>query len=353
MKKNIFNSIIILISVVMIFTFIFNTQGIELLSQQIKTLNPFWIFIAILCMFLYWGFEAMALNAITSFQRVNSGLSESFTVTMVGQYFNSITPFATGGQPAQILYLMKNKVDTGKASFIVMMKFFVFQLVLIIYSLIIIVFTYSNFESRIPFLMSLTILGLIVHASMIIITILFAYNRTLTEKFLKTIFKLLKKIKIVKGNESAEQKLEDELSIFHGNAVLLRNNPKLLLKTSLLVFIQLTFFFSIPYFIARSFGFKNVSFVNLFAGAVFIATIISVIPLPGAVGGAEGGFLLFFKPFFLSNTLFTAMLIWRIITFYSCIGLGGIYTVLLPKRGFIIKKIKLIGYKKKRNFGDN
>jgi len=332
-KKNIFNLIIIIISLAVPFVVVFSTQSIDTLLQQIIQLDSLWIILSLFCMFLYWFFESLSLHVISAFHGIRDKIRHSFSYTMVGQFFNSITPFQTGGQPAQVVYMMKNGIDSGNASSIVMLKFVAFQSVITIYSLGIILFTYKDFSARIPFLFPFTVLGFAVHASMIAISMLFSYNRTLTEKILKFIFKVLKKIKIIKGDEvEAEKKLENSLSKFHDNAHLLKKNPKLLIKLFILTMIQLSFFFSIPCLIYKAFGGGSSSYFELFAAAVFIATVISIIPLPGAAGGAEISSYTFFQFYFQGDSVFTAMLLWRIITFYSCIGFGGLFTVACPNK---------------------
>ncbi|KNY28220.1 lysylphosphatidylglycerol synthase transmembrane domain-containing protein [Pseudobacteroides cellulosolvens] len=341
MKKNIFNLIIILISLAVPFVVVFSTQSFGNFLQQISKLDARWIILSLAFMFLYWFFESLSLHVISVFHGIKEKISHSFSYTMVGQFFNSITPFQTGGQPAQVVYMMKNGINSGNASSIVMIKFVAFQSVLTIYSLVVILFTYKDFSAKVPFLFPFTVLGLGVHASMIGISMLFSYNRTLTERILKFIFKTLKKIKIFKGDEvEAEKNLENSLSKFHDNAYLLKKNPKLLIKLFILTMIQLSFFFSIPYLIYRGFGGGSSSYFELFAAAVFIATVISIIPLPGAAGGAEISSYTFFHFFFEGNAVFTAMLLWRIITFYSCIGFGGLFTVVCPNKSKKVVKEK-------------
>jgi hypothetical protein len=282
-------------------------------------------------MLLYWSFESLSLHTIINFHGIRKKFRESFIVTMVGQFFNSITPFATGGQPAQVLYMMKNGIDTGNATSIVMIKFVSYQTVLTLYSLIVIILTFHNYYGKVPLLLLWTVLGLAVHASMILVSILFSYNRGLTEKIIKFVFRLLSRIKLVKSEELAEKKLEDSLTRFHDNAALLMRNPGLLFKTFLFTSIQLTFYFSIPFCIYKGFGLDGAHYFPLLSASVFIATVISVVPLPGSIGGAEGGFRYFFGDFFMEY-LVPAMLIWRIVTYYSCIGFGGIFAVILPNR---------------------
>ncbi len=327
MKKNIFNLLIIGTSLFILIAFVLKTDGLSALSK----LNPLWVLVSLLFMLLYWSFESLSLHTIINFHGIRKKFRESFVVTMVGQFFNSITPFATGGQPAQVLYLMKNGIDTGNATSIVMLKFVSYQTVLTIYSLFVIIFSFTNYYGKVPFLLTMTILGLAVHASMILVTLLFSYNRNLTEKIIKLVFRFLGRIKLVKNKENAEHKLEDSLTRFHDNAALLIGHPGLLFKTFLFTAIQLTFYFSIPFCVFKGFDLEGANYLSLLSASVFVATVISVVPLPGSIGGAEQGFLWFFSDFFNGYPI-PAMLIWRIVTYYSCIGFGGLFAVILPKK---------------------
>ncbi len=332
MKKNIFNFLVISISLIVLVAFTLSTQGIDTFVLQVSGLNSNWIAAALFLMFLYWLFEALATYVIAHFYGIRYNMVECFAVTMVGQFFNSITPFASGGQPAQVVYMMKRGTEAGDASSVVMIKFFVFQTVLTLYSAVIIVFSFTYFKTKIPLLFTMTFLGLAVHGSMIVLSILFARNRALTERILRFIFMLIKRLRFIKITDSTEKNVERSLQNFHDNAALLKNNPVLLLKTSILVALQITFFFAIPYCVCASFGVPKESFFIIFSATVFVVTIISIVPLPGASGGAEGGFYLFFGLFFKSSFLVTAILLWRLITYYSCIGLGSVFTIAFPKR---------------------
>ncbi|MFA6309175.1 MAG: lysylphosphatidylglycerol synthase domain-containing protein, partial [Clostridia bacterium] len=172
MKKKIFNIVIISTPFVMFFILIFK-EGISSLIHQISRLNMICLVICLALIFLYWLFEAMALNVITGFYNIKNRIRESFSVTMVGQYFNSLTPFATGGQPAQVVYLHKSGIDLGNATAIVTLKFFIYQTVLTIYSAFVIFVSLPLFIAKIPLLVTMSFMGLAVHASMIIFTILF------------------------------------------------------------------------------------------------------------------------------------------------------------------------------------
>ncbi len=333
MKKKIFNIVFIPVSAAIILIIIISTQGFDALVSQFAQLRYQWIVLALICMFLYWGLEAIVLHIITIFLHEKQKGRDSIKITMIGQFFNSITPFATGGQPAQLYAMIKDGVEAGHAGSILMIKFIIFQTILTIYSLIVILLKGGELLSKQATLFYFVMLGFLVHTSVILILVFLSYSKKLNKKVLIFSIKVMKRFKLVKNIEEVEMKIHEALVNFHFNTKLLRNNINLLIKTSFLTILQFTFYFIIPYCVFRGFGMDQASLWELVVAGVFVTTAISFIPLPGATFGAEGGFVLYFGMIFPGSASLTpVMLIWRIITYYSCIGLGGLFTVLGPQR---------------------
>ena len=93
----------------------------------------------------------------------------------------------------------------------------------------------------------------------------------------------------------------------------------------LLTFFQLTCYFLVPYCLYRGFGLTNVSIVDIIAATAFVLMVTSFIPLPGGSGGAEGGFYIIFGMFFIGKYIVPAILVWRIITYYMWMVIGGVW----------------------------
>jgi uncharacterized protein (TIRG00374 family) len=71
----------------------------------------------------------------------------------------------------------------------------------------------------------------------------------------------------------------------------------------------------------------------MMAAQAFVTMVAAFVPLPGASGGAEGSFFLFYSMFFTQGTIFPAIILWRIITFYFNILFGCIFTYIRPGKG--------------------
>ena len=100
---------------------------------------------------------------------------------------------------------------------------------------------------------------------------------------------------------------------------------------------------SIPYFIYRSFGFLEQPINVIMAAQAYVSMVSAFVPLPGASGGAEGSFVLFFRSFFSEGTIIPAMVVWRTMSYYLNFPIGCICTYIadrLPKLSFGSEKMK-------------
>lgn len=323
MKNYKFNFILGIASGVIFVLLIIFTHGWMDLIHQIKNLHIQWIIAAVISMILYWIFEAKTLQSLIFLMKKEYKFKQAFKVTMIGQYFNSITPFASGGQPMQLYALTKQELGAGSAGSALMIKFIIYQAILTVYSLILIIWKAPFFKSKMSNLFYLIGIGFTVHVSVIVCLIVFSKYRKLTQKLIMALSKILEKFRLVKNISKLEMGINDNLDQFHDNMEIVKHSKVLMLKAVIYTIVQLTMFFIIPYFIYLSFGMSGASIGSMIAGTAFVMTLTTIIPLPGAVGGAEGSFYMFFNFFFISNNIMAAILLWRLITFYSCIILGS------------------------------
>jgi uncharacterized protein (TIRG00374 family) len=323
MKNYKFNFILGIASAAIFILMIIFTHGWMDLIHQMKNLQIQWIIAAALSMILYWIFEAKTLQSLIFLMKKEYKFKEAFKVTMIGQYFNSITPFASGGQPMQLYALTKQEIGAGSAGSALMIKFIIYQTILTVYSLILIIWKAAFFKSKMSNLFYLIGIGFTVHVSVIIGLVVFSKYRKLTQKLIIVISRILEKFKLVKNISKLETRINDNLDQFHDNMEIVKHSKTLMIKAIIYTIFQMTIYFIIPYFIYLSFGMRGASVGSMIAGTAFVMTLTTIIPLPGAVGGAEGSFYMFFSFFFASNNIISAIILWRIITFYSCIIFGS------------------------------
>lgn len=291
--------------------------------EALRVIKPIFLFASLILIIAYWFFEATILHMLLT--RVNEKLSfkKSLMITLAGQFFNGITPFASGGQPAQLYMLHKNKVALGKGASVLTKKFIAYQAALVLYGLVVLIFESQFFTDQISNFVYLGAIGFFINFCVIIGLVMMACNYKLTKKIILGIsLKLRKKFDYFKVTHKT-RKILHQVNIFHQQ--MMENNQKInvLFFSFILSLLQLTFYFSIPIMIGFGFQLTFVSLFYVIGAAAFVAMVTSFIPLPGAALGAEGSFYIVFQIFFPSNLIVTTLLLWRIITFYLPIAVGG------------------------------
>lgn len=331
-RTKIFNIILLILTLGMLVYFCVDNNNLMTLINSIPILNIFWLSLAILSIFIYWLFDAKILYTIASSIYHNKyKYKNALRVTMVGQYFNSVTPFALAGQPMQIVTMIRQGVSSGVAFSILIQKFLVYQTSLTIYSLAVILFKYGYFKENFPNFMPLALIGFLVQSFIVILLLLFSLNRKFTTKLISIVFKLLAKVHIIKDPDKTSKNVETQLDYYIDNNKAMNKNFKLTLKLYLTTFVQFTIFYIVPFLIYKAFHNPGFPVVDMISANAFVVMISSYTPLPGGTGTSEGSFLTLFNMFFNSEDTKQAMLLWRFITYYSCIVFGYIFARFITK----------------------
>ncbi len=311
--KILFNIISLAIPVFLFIYLLTSENGLKDLADNISTFKWEWILLGIAFQLLNVLIDAYVLFRIANNYSKKYTFAQSLKTTAVGQFFSVITPGAVGGQPAQLYCMKKQKLDTGIASSSLLQKFVIYQTVMTIYSFACImnIDVLSNNAA-----VSLALFGFIAHVVIISAVYLCSFNRKLTSKIIHGGFNLLSKMRLIKNPEKISEKIESQLNFFHESNSRLYKDKKLLMIVLSLTAAQLTCIFIIPYTVYRAFGFFGANPLDIISGQALVTLISSFMPLPGGSGAAEGSFGLLFSNFFTENTIKSAILLWRIITYF-------------------------------------
>jgi len=332
MKRRLLNVFIVIASVVILVVLAFSTNGLGEMLSFFKHINYSWIVAGFLCMFLYWCTDAMVIQTVMTALYERRTFINFLRVTMVGQFFNSITPFATGGPPAQVFAMQKMGISGGHAASALIIKSVSYQMTVFIYTFMSYIFKGSLFMQKITNFSALFFAGSLMNLMMVLFYGLFIYNRTAAEKLISVFLKIVSRTKIISSTDKINRKLNIELERFSNGAAVLRNKFDILIRVFTLQLIQFTFLLAVPYFIKLAVEPGYINIGDMIAAQSFVTLISSFVPLPGSIGGAEGISYVFFGVFFSKNILFHVILIWRLITYYSNIIIGGVVSITASRK---------------------
>ena len=128
--------------------------------------------------------------------------------------------------------------------------------------------------------------------------------------------------------DKKQEKIENELNKYQTSSDYIKEHKLVMLKTVMTTYIQFLAFYSVSYWVYRSFGLSGYNFIEIVSIQAILYATVSGIPSPGAVGVTEGGFIEIYKSVIPSNMISGAMLLNRGISFYLLVIISAIITTI-------------------------
>ena len=323
-KKYIIDGFIFILLIWLTFSILFKNQNMPGTIEILKNTNLFYVVCGICCMIVFFLCEAINLRRNLRALGENVKLLNTLKYSIIGFFFSSITPAATGGQPMQIYFMHKDGIKVANSSLSLVVILFAFQIVTILSALISLVFFHTFMTWQ---LVILFIIGIFINSCALFVLTAGIFSKRLSTWIVNFTVKIMKKLRIRKIEEK-ENSLKEVLRHYHSSAKFIRNNKLILIKQFITTCIQELMFYSIPFFVYKAFGLSNRTYIEICAHQAIVYATVSGMPLPGAVGISEGTFVEIFKNFFGENLVKSAMLLNRLIGFYFYVIISFIVLII-------------------------
>ncbi len=335
-KGTIFNFILIITIFAGLLIYMINVDGIDNIINLLHQVNYNWVIAGLICLIIYWICEAITLHVPLKRMYKNQTFGNSVKVSMIGQLFNNITPFSSGGQPMQAYELTKTWKRVSDSLSVLMLKFIVTQIALVVTTVIIVFAEFDFFKMLMHDYLWVAILGFGVNIVAIIVAIIAGINKKLITSIVNPIIKLLGKIHIFKQPDKVIDNFDKSMDNFSGQFKVMKSEKLMVLKMFVVAVIQSMSYYSITYMVYKAFGNSGITFLQIIPAQAFLLLIMTFVPTPGSGLGAEGGFYLLFNSIFKKGTINMSILFWRIYTFYLPIIVGALF--LIPIKAKKVKK---------------
>lgn len=324
----------------------------HLLNVQGARLNYLWW--CVLCFVLVVLADTLLIAIILKTTTKKFRLGVSYKASSIGKYYEAITPFCVGGQPAQIVYLTKQKVSPGIATSVPIIRLTLINFATIFVSIFLFVVHIPNItggngfiDILIGILEILAYIGLIINSLYFIAIFIIANSKVIGRSLARTIVKVGYKLKIFKDYRQAYKKIINQVTEYRSSVDYLKKHPLTLLLSVGLVLLEILALASIPFFVTL--GLSDIAFGTFADGFDFWVECLvkyyicyfasTYIPLPGGTGMMEIAFVILFSSIIGPNFVAWGFLIWRFASYYSTIIQGFLITLYDVIKGFFIKKV--------------
>lgn len=307
-------------------------QPLSLLAASLKHLKPQFLLLGIMMMVGFVGCEALCSYQILRRLGHKVSYRHCLGYSFVGFYVSSITPSATGGQPAQIYYMSKDQVPAAHGALNMMLIASCYQVAALLWGGSIWFFAPSVRGQMDGGLAVLLLYG---GGMMVLLTVGMAMVMFLpgpTRRMGEGALSILTRIHLIKNPESAREKLEHQLSEYARGADCVKHNPGLVLRVLALCLIQQGLAFSVPWAVYLAFGLEGNGWIQVAGIQALLTLAVCNLPLPGAVGAAEGGFVSAFVAIFGESLVTPAMLVSRGISFYTFLLVSFVVSIVVHLR---------------------
>lgn len=315
----------------------------EVIAQQGTKL--YWLIGAVVCFF---GLYLVSALNISVFLKNTTGKWRfwlSLKVAVLGKYYDYITPMAVGGQPSQILNLIKGGVTPGVATSIPIIKMIIQQLVHWFFVIVIYVFLVPLIPPEsglvnllIILLKILGVVGIIITTFISMSFLFLGSSKIVGRKIAKWSIRFGYRLRIVKNYRKSYDKFMRQVVEYQSSMRYLAKNKGVLVMSIVYSVLDLLFYTSIGFFCCMAFsttvtaeGFVPVFVIWLISiGRYMVVEQASTIMiLPGGTGIKEIAFLIMYNFFFKnSNTVAWSFFSWRMFDYYLVLIIGFIYILI-------------------------
>ena len=245
---------------------------------------------------------------------------EAISQNFIAQFFNGITPFATGGEPMGVYMLMEQGISFPKATNYMVQSFVFYQVALVIMGFFAVTYNWIfNIFPKDQFLKHLVLIGFIINI-LIVVVLLLSYYKKVQNFLCNMTIKITKKFKKSANEEEIKQKFED----YHNGFVTLKKRKKLIIAGIGLNIIGLCCLYLVPYWVIKGMGIEDAHLVNTIVASAYVYLIGGFVPIPGGSGGMEFGFNEFFSNLITPGVIPAVIIVWRALTYYLGIIIGAI-----------------------------
>ncbi len=333
---------------VLIFTFYKDFFGREdkfpTWSELLDILSEGWKYFlfGLFALFLAYLFKALKLSILCKPLSGKFHFKTCFETGIIGHYYNYVTPLAVGGQPFEIYHLSKHGVHGGVASSLPIATYVLNQFAFVILGIaFMIMFKYNTLgmssELYGTFPITFTVMA-IVGLVLCFITPFLIFIFCLMPRFgaLLVHFAIFigGKLRLIRNPKKTTYKFIK--NIVHNTQCLKKifTKPIPAILCFILSFCEHIASASIAYFALKTFGFNSgesnvvLEWIQIVQIVMMLTYAISFIPTPGNAGAADLSFYLLFSTSLAAGLAFPAMVLWRMMGFYSFIVIGFTFATL-------------------------
>jgi glycosyltransferase 2 family protein len=294
--------------------------------QNLTEFKPWAVMLAIFFVGIGLLLDGSRLMHLVRISNEHITLSQAVQVVFGNYFLALLTPGATGGAVAQLIFLRHAGVPAGKATVLVIVR----TLVSILFLVLCMPFIFLHDTEILPWVSDDTLMVISFFVFVGILAIIWAFKTNFLDYF---VIKLAKRFA-----RNRRKKVVAFYRDIKSAALLLSAAPRCMLRVFIESGLSLIAIYSVVPFLLLGLG-VEFDWYGVMGRMIFLNMLLYFSPTPGGSGIAEGGFVLLFNEIVPAGTVGIVAVFWRIIAEYIPFLIGFYYTIKVFGRDFLNKQL--------------
>lgn len=302
-------------------------ECLRLLSQvRLAQLIP-----ACLCVVAFiWG-ESVIIRYLLKTLGIRMGKWTCFLFSSIGFFFSCITPSASGGQPAQVVYMRQKNIPIPVSTLVLMVVTITYKAVLVILGLGLLLLGRAFVARYLSGILPVFYLGIFLNVVCVGVMLLLVFHTALATSMVEGLLGGLERLRLVSHSEKLHARVENAAQSYRESSAYFKSHTQVVLYVLALTFLQRLSLFLSTYFVYRAFELQGTGVVTIVLLQAAISISVDMLPLPGGMGISENLFLTIFLPVF-GPALLPGMVLSRGLSYYTQLLLCAVLTLVAHLR---------------------
>ncbi len=334
-KRKLFNLLFLLLVFALTIYYVFRGEDVRLILDTVSSAEYWWLAGGVACVLLFIYGESAILHDLFRTLQIQTGRMVCFLYSGIGFFFSCITPSASGGQPAQLYYMRKDKIPVPVASVVLMVVTIAYKSVLVLIGIYLMLFQQKYLHRYLVGVLPVFYLGLVLNIICCGAMLVLVFHTTLADRLVKRCLELadwLTRGKYAGRVEHLRYRLSFTMEHYAAAAAYLKRHGAVLARVMAVTFLQRIALFLTTYFVYRAFGLSEKTWFEIMILQASISIAVDMLPLPGGMGISEHLFLSIFGAIFYGDYLIPGMILSRGLAYYVQMLLGGCMTAVAQIR---------------------
>ena len=181
-KRKLFNLLFLLLVFALTLYYVFRGEDVGLIVDTVSSADPMWLAGGIVCVLLFVYGESAILHDLFRTLQIRTGRLVCFLYSGIGFFFSCITPSASGGQPAQVYYMRKDKIPVPVSTVVLMVVTIAYKSVLVLIGIYLLLFQQKYIHRYLVEVLPVFYLGLVLNIICCGAMLVLVFHTTLADR---------------------------------------------------------------------------------------------------------------------------------------------------------------------------